>query len=130
MDGRATVLLVCEDRSQLFMAGDSLRMYGYDVVQVGSEAEAMEQLGSGLRLSVLVTDISVTLDGLKLARTARELRPRAHVIYTARMPHAVSQKGRVSGALLVRAPYRPAQIAALIAELQGKADPMPASRAA
>ena len=130
MDGRATVLLVCEDRSQLFMAGDSLRMYGYDVVPTGNQAEAVEQLRSSLRPSVLVTDVSATLDGLMLARTARELRPRAHVIYTARMPHAVSVKGRVSGALLVRSPYRPAQIAALIAELQGKADPSPASRAA
>jgi hypothetical protein len=67
------------------------------------------------RIGVVVAELAT--NGLSLARDARQLQPRIGVVYTSAVPHALPQEGRVKDAPVLRSPYTPHQLAAVISGL-------------
>jgi CheY-like chemotaxis protein len=90
------------------------------VLTASTGAAAVEALQTHRRIDVLVTDAELggEVDGLKLARLARDINPKIEVIYTARFPQKLSEQMKVRGAPSIRAPYHPHQIASVIAALK------------
>jgi CheY-like chemotaxis protein len=80
---RRPVLLIVEDEILVRMAmADELRAAGFSVLEAASGEEAAAVLESGLALDILLTDVRLpgALDGLALARSAREQRPGLRII--------------------------------------------------
>ena len=102
------------------ITADALRVYGYDVLTAADGARAVEQIRALRRLDVLVIDAELKgeVDGLAAARLAREFNPKLEVIYTARVPHLIPERAKVSGAPCVRAPYHGYQIASVSSTLK------------
>lgn len=124
-----SVLLLASDGLTRQTTATCLETFGYDVIIARDGAEAVSHLRSGRRISILVTeaDLGGEVDGLTVAKTARDLNPKMTVIYTARIPHAISPQRKVSGAPMIRTPYFPQQIVGIIGELRGRAmDPVAA----
>ena len=103
------VLLVAGEGLMPKITAEGLAIHGYDVLTAADGAEAVEQVRSLRRLDVLVVDAELggPVDGLSAARLARELNPKLEVIYTARAPHLIPERTKVSGAPCIRAPYHP-----------------------
>ncbi len=114
------VLLVAGTGLVPAVTADGLRIYGYEVLVAPDGAEALEQVRTQRRIDVLVVDAELggEVDGLAAARLARALNPKMDVVYTARVPHLLPEKAKVSGAPCVRAPYHPYQIASVISALK------------
>jgi CheY-like chemotaxis protein len=114
------VLLVAGTGLVPAVTADGLRIYGYEVLVAPDGAEALEQVRAQRRIDVLVVDAELggEVDGLAAARLARALNPKMDVVYTARVPHLLPEKAKVSGAPCVRAPYHPYQIASVISALK------------
>ena len=114
------VLLVTGTGLVPAITADGLRIYGYEVLVAPDGAEALEQVRTQRRIDVLVVDAELggEVDGLAAARLARALNPKVDVVYTARVPHLLPEKAKVSGAPCVRAPYHPYQIASVISALK------------
>jgi CheY-like chemotaxis protein len=114
------VLLVAGTGLVPAITADGLRIYGYEVLVAPDGAEALEQVRTQRRIDVLVVDAELggEVDGLAAARLARALNPKMDVVYTARVPHLLPEKAKVSGAPCVRAPYHPYQIASVISALK------------
>jgi CheY-like chemotaxis protein len=125
MSKQLVVLLVAGDGLTQLLTASGLGIYGYDVVTARDGASAVEQLRERRRIDVVVTDAELQggVDGLAVARTAREINPKVDVIYTARFPHKVPEKSKVRGAPCVRAPYHPHQIASVISALKHRIVP-------
>jgi CheY-like chemotaxis protein len=120
MKRNALVLLAAADALTRRLTVNGLEMYGYEVVAVRDGAEALELLRTERRIGLVVADIELggDIDGLAVAQAARQLDPRMLVIYTARFPHAIEPKRKVSAAPTLRTPYHPQQIVGLIAQLR------------
>jgi len=75
-------------------------VYGYEVLTATNGADAVQQLRAQRRLDLLVIDAELggEIDGLATAWLARELNPKIEVIYTARVPHLISERSKVRGA--------------------------------
>jgi CheY-like chemotaxis protein len=81
--GRPIVLVVDDVVLVRMLVADSLRMRGFHIVEAGSGEEAIGLLQSGMRISVVLTDIympAAELDGLGLARWISNHRPEIRVV--------------------------------------------------
>lgn len=76
------VLLVEDEFLPRFETAAGLRRKGWDVVEVSSADDALELLRYQLHFDLLVTDMDMPgrLDGLGLARKARELYPQMKIV--------------------------------------------------
>jgi DNA-binding response OmpR family regulator len=119
MSKQLVVLHVARDGLTQILTTSGLAIYGYDVVTASDGATAVDLMRTR-RIDVLVTDAELggEVDGLKVARLARELHPKVEVIYTARFPQKLSEQMKVRGAPSIRSPYHPHQIASVIAALK------------
>ena len=125
MKRKALVLLVAADGLTRRLTTNGLEIYGYEVVTACDGAEALALLQSERRVGILVTDAELggETDGLAVAQAARAIDPGMIVIYTARSPHMIPAKRKVSAAPTVRAPFHPHQLLGVISQLrQGPAD--------
>jgi CheY-like chemotaxis protein len=95
-------------------------MYGYEVVTASDGQEAAETLRANKHITVLVSDADLAgeIDGLALARFARERNPNIDIIYTSRNPYRLSEKAKVSGAPTLRDPYHPHQLVGVLTHLR------------
>jgi CheY-like chemotaxis protein len=120
MSKQLVVLHVARDGLTQILTTSGLAIYGYEVVTASDGASAVDLMRAHRRIDVLVTDAELggEVDGLKVARGARELHPKIEVIYTARFPQKLSEQMKVRGAPSIRAPYHPHQIASVIAALK------------
>jgi CheY-like chemotaxis protein len=125
-----SVLVLASDGLTRQTTATCLETFGYDVVSAPDGVEAVSLLRQNRRIGVIVTeaDLGGEVDGLAVAKTARELNPKMAVIYTARSPHSIPQARKVSGAPMLRSPYFPQQIVGIIGELRGRStyDPVAA----
>ena len=109
-------MLVAEDEVLVLMLlADALEEEGFRVVSAANGSEALQALESlereGGHVDVLFTDVNMPgLDGLELARRARELRPDLPVIYASGRPH--SRQQCVEGGRFLPKPYAPDQVCA------------------
>jgi CheY-like chemotaxis protein len=96
---------------------ESLSEQGF-LVQVAVNArQALRHLASA-PVDVLFTDINLPgeMDGVALARRARELLPELPVIYASARVAMLGAEARVPGAVFLRKPYEPEAAGRLIAD--------------
>jgi DNA-binding response OmpR family regulator len=118
------VLLLASDGLTRVETGNGFAMYGYEVVMAKDGEQAVELLRTNKNIGILVTDADIggPIDGLAVARLAREINPRIEVLYTSRAPQHIAETARVAGAPMIRTPYHPQQLVGVIAQLRHRPD--------
>ena len=94
----------------------SLFELGFAVEAVTNAADALLRIARA-PIDVLLTDINLPggMDGMALARRARELQPGLAVIYASARAATLTQEMRVPGSLVLPKPYDPAALGRLLA---------------
>ncbi|MCQ8279748.1 response regulator [Acetobacteraceae bacterium KSS8] len=118
----ATRLLVVEDEFLIRMTlSEVLADDGYDVVEAGDAAEALEALKSPGEFAAMLTDIQLPggMDGRTLAATARQARPQLPVIFMSGRPDPDAGHNPLD--VHVSKPYLPSTISAAVRKLVGAA---------
>jgi signal transduction histidine kinase len=108
------VLLVEDQEAVREMSAAALRELGYDVMEAGDAAKALELLSAAPRVSVLFTDIVMPdLNGRELAEQARREMPALKVLFTTGYTHnAVIHDGQIEpGAEILPKPFTIDQLA-------------------
>jgi nitrogen-specific signal transduction histidine kinase/CheY-like chemotaxis protein len=91
-----TVLVVDDEPAVRMLIGDSLRDFGYDVIEAADGAEGLRVLQTRQRVDLLVSDVGLPggMNGRQLADAARVQRPRLKVLFiTGYAENAVFGKG-------------------------------------
>ena len=121
--GRATklpVVLLVEDEALISnLIADVLNNSGFAVHELASGDAALAYLHAGGEVDVLFTDINLpgAIDGVELARQARQLRPELPIIYTSGRC-AYSDLGTVvPRSVFVAKPYSPPDVCTLIGRM-------------
>lgn len=111
-------ILLAEDEVLIRMAlARMLEMAGYDVIQAGNGEEAVAALAAESPPALVLTDINMPgrVDGLELARRARQLRPTPPIVFTTggtTLPQDEQPLGPRDH--LVHKPYHPDTLVALV----------------
>ena len=112
-DGVDTVLIVEDEPDVLDVAGQLFRSIGYEVTTATNGIEAMGILERRTDIDLLFTDVVMPkgMNGIQLARSARELRPGLRVIVASGYPIPAlrEQYGRIEDFAFVNKPYRLAE---------------------
>lgn len=97
---------------------EMLQDEGFAVLEAETGDAALELLASGPTVQVLVTDMQLpgSLDGTRLAKAARELKPALPIIYVTGRPDSVRADER-DGITVVGKPYTSAEIVAAVRRL-------------
>lgn len=83
MSDQSLVALIVDDEPLLRMStAEQVLSLGYNIIEAGSGDEAVGILNSGLNLGLLITDVRMpgAVDGVALARHARNLFPALPVV--------------------------------------------------
>jgi signal transduction histidine kinase/DNA-binding response OmpR family regulator len=82
--GSERILVVEDDSTVLTLTLDMLNGLGYQVITATNAAEALDVIHSGAEIDLLFTDVVMPggVNGVSLARTARDLRPDLRVLLT------------------------------------------------
>lgn len=119
MAGKRVLLVEDEALVRLILA-ESLKDYGFQVVEAGTGDEAAQLIDAGDAFDLVVTDIQMPgrLDGIAVARHARHRHADIPVIYVTGRPESMSGVG-VLGPYdaLVLKPYGPRDVMAAITRL-------------
>ncbi len=119
--GDGEVVLVVEDDEDVrTLAARSLRDLGYTVITAPDGPSAVGILRSERRIDALFTDVVMPngMTGTALAHEARQLRPGIGVLLTSGYTaQALEEHGLERSHLLLRKPYREAELAAMIREV-------------
>ena len=109
------VLLVEDEVMISEWVAQSLSEQGFAVRTAANAADALDHLAAD-EVDVLLTDITLPggMDGVTLARRARELRPNIPVIYASARATMLSPDARVPGAIILPKPYEPALLGRLL----------------
>jgi len=110
------VLLVEDEVLISEWVAQTLNEQGFAVQTASNAAEALEHL-KRTPVDVLFTDVNLLgeMDGIELARRARELTPGLTIVYASGGMNALDSALRVPGSLFVAKPYDPAFIGPLLA---------------
>jgi len=122
LDEEPIHVLIVEDEWLIReLVAESLSEQGFVVHTAGNAADALRVVASA-RLDALFTDIDLPdgMDGVGLARRARELMPHLSVIYASGAADAFDPEACVPGSVFVPKPYAPALIGRLLAHAAGK----------
>jgi PAS domain S-box-containing protein len=113
-----TVLIVEDEPDVLDAAGQLFRSIGYEVVTATNGVDAMAILERRTDIDILFTDVVMPkgMNGIQLARSARELRPDLKVILASGypLPALREQYGRIDDFAFVTKPYRLAELAKVL----------------
>jgi DNA-binding response OmpR family regulator len=109
------VLLVEDEIMISEWVAQSLSEQGFAVQTAANAADALDHLAAD-EVDVLLTDINLPggMDGVTLARRARELRPNIPVVYASARATMLSPDARVPGAIILPKPYQPALLGRLL----------------
>jgi CheY-like chemotaxis protein len=114
---KATVLVVDDDPDLRMVAEDGLKSLGCDVLLADCGLAALDILGSGPAVDLLMVDVRMAgMDGLELIERARALRPGLKALIMTGGAEVPQGRGRGATALL-RKPFRAADLARSIASL-------------
>lgn len=114
-------LLIVEDEFLIRMTlAEVLADDGYEVVEAGDAAEALEALAREPELAIMLTDIQLPggMDGRALAARARETRPDMPVIFMSGRPDPSAASHPLD--LHVNKPYLPSTMSAAVRRLLGE----------
>ncbi len=110
-----TVLVVEDDPDLRTLAVTLLGNLGYQVMEAGTAAAALEQLGSTTRVNLLLTDVVLPggMNGRELAAEVERRTPGIQVLYMSGYTEdAIMHHGRLdAGAELLQKPFRRADLA-------------------
>ena len=115
--GSERVLIVEDDASVLAMTLEMLETLGYHVESAMDATSALALLEQGMEVDLILTDVVMPggVNGVELARAARELRPDVAILLTSGY---VSEAARFrdSEFALIDKPFDPAELAAKLRE--------------
>jgi CheY-like chemotaxis protein len=116
--GSMQVLLVEDELLIAELVAESLSEQGFAVCTVTNAADALRHLASA-SVDVLFTDVNLPgdMDGVILARRARELRPDLPVVYASGRVNMLDSAMRVPGSIFVAKPYAPTVVGRLLASV-------------
>lgn len=115
----AQTILIVEDEFLIrFMLADSLRDFGYQVIEAASGDEGYDILMSGQTIDLVITDVHMPgeLDGMELTRRSKRLAPGRPVIVCS--AHLGASDADPADAFLAK-PYMMAALSKVIERLIG-----------
>jgi signal transduction histidine kinase/two-component SAPR family response regulator len=128
--GSERILLVEDDATVLALTLDVLSGLGYRVTTATNATEALAELHADPAIDLLFTDVVMPggVNGLSLARTARELRPTLRVLLTSGF---VGEDRAIDGREfpLLDKPYEAAVLATTLRKLLDRPERRPSKRA-
>lgn len=111
---RVSVLLVDDDDGVREVCTAMLEDMGCDVTAVGTGEEALQAMERG-KFSLLLTDIAMpVMNGVELARRAREIAPKMPVLFATGYADLQAFGEQLSDETVVRKPYRLSELAARV----------------
>jgi CheY-like chemotaxis protein len=112
--GLVRILVVEDDPDVRKIPVRILRDQGYEVVEAGTGAEAIDHLRTGQPFDLLFTDVVLPgdMNGVEIAEAAKRLQPDIKVLYTTGSANdTVVHHGQPNpDATLVKKPYRRAEL--------------------
>jgi CheY-like chemotaxis protein len=116
--GSIQVLVVEDELLIAELVSESLSEQGFAVFTVTNAADALQHLASA-SVDVLFTDINLAgeMDGVMLARRARELMPDLPIVYASGRVNMLDTAMRVPGSIFVAKPYAPTVVGRLLASV-------------
>lgn len=114
---RRRVLLVEDEFLVRLILSDALSDAGFEVVEAGDGEDGVRLLESSPGFDVIITDLQMPgpVDGLSLARHARNLDATVPVVFATARPDSLrSYSGRREHDVVVEKPYGPDQIVAVL----------------
>jgi len=82
-DIRGTVLLVEDEAILRMVLADQLADLGYETIEAGDAGGALDVLGGGAELALMITDVDLPgMDGRALSAEARRLRPGLGILFS------------------------------------------------
>ena len=94
------VLVVDDDAGVLEVIASMLDDLGCEVVTAASGAEALDQLNSNSRITILITDINMPMmDGHELAERAMQMKPELRILQLS------GREPRRGGLPMIRKPF-------------------------
>jgi len=113
--GRASLLVVDDDADVRSTTALLLRRMGYHVTEAGNAEEALVALEFNAGIELLLTDVVMPhTSGPELARKARLLRADLPIVFFSGYAEPEAIVGAIPLARLLRKPFRPADLVALI----------------
>jgi len=109
-------LLLVEDEFLISeMVAEDLSEQGFSVFTVSNARDALAHLAS-VAVDVLFTDVNLPggMDGMALARRAREMRPDLPVVYASGHIDAFGLDACVAGSIFVAKPYLPSIVGRIL----------------
>jgi len=110
-------LLLVEDEFLISeMVAEDLSEQGFVVCAVANGADALSHLASAA-VDILFTDVNLPggMDGMMLARRAREMKPDLPVVYASGHVNAFDLERCVPGSIFIPKPYMPSLIGRILA---------------
>jgi CheY-like chemotaxis protein len=110
-------LLLVEDEFLIReMVAEDLSEQGFSVCAVSNAGDALSHLASAA-VDVLFTDVNLPggMDGMALARRARDIKPDLPVVYASGHVNVVGLAACVPGSIFIAKPYLPSVVARVLA---------------
>lgn len=120
----APSILIVEDEFLIRMTlSEALADEGYQVHEAGSADEGLAMLREQPGIGLLMTDVQLPggMDGLELARIAREGQPELPIIYVSGRPDVLGGAAKTSHDVLLPKPYLPSDVIRAVERLIGPA---------
>jgi PAS domain S-box-containing protein len=112
---RANVLVVDDQEDVREVAAAHLTALGYGVMQAASGRIALELIGDGQSVDLLMVDYAMPgMSGIEFAGRARQIRPDIPVIIVTGYADATQLQGQVQNAMLLKKPYTQSELAAIV----------------
>jgi PAS domain S-box-containing protein len=117
--GDGVILLVDDDADVRTVAAAMLEAAGYEVVEAGSGATALDCLDRHRsRIALMIADIAMPgMSGIELATAARRSRPHLPILFVTGFAGAALPPDMASPEQLLRKPFRAAELSARVAAL-------------
>jgi len=118
VDRELWILLVEDEAEVRRLIERFLKSLGYGCVSAASAAEALERLGDGTDVALLLTDVVLPdKNGIELAAAARELQPELPVLYISGYAEDLFATSARGGAHVLAKPFSRADLAERLTQL-------------